>query len=100
MKTIRSLILFSAALLLGGCISGGTRVDLAEVDKIQPGVTLIADLESKFGKPWSAKKQDDGSTKYVWQYTKMAFAVGVTEQRVLTVFAEGGKVKDYTVKDK
>lgn len=100
MKTTLNILLLSTALLLGGCISGGTRVDLAEVNKIQPGVTLITDLESKFGKPWSAKKQDDGTTKYVWQYTKVAFAVGVTEQRVLTVFVENGKVKDYTLKDK
>ncbi len=90
-----------AAVLLAGCASTGAKFDLGRVNDIKPGITEAADLMAWFGKPWSKRPQNDGTIRYLWQYTKGAIAVGVTEQQALTVFVRAdGKVRDFSLKQK
>ena len=81
-------------------MSRGSRFDVTKTEEIRPQVTTIANLQEWFGKPWSGRDQKDGTTKYVWQYTKAGFAVGIVEQRVLTVWVQNGLVRDFTVSQK
>ena len=101
MKTIRSVILCAVIAILASCVSTGTKFDVAKTNEIKPRVTTVAELTRWFGKPWSKRPQKDGTIQYVWQYTKAAAMVGVTEQQVLTVFAPADeKVKDFSLKQK
>lgn len=89
------------ALALCGCISTGHKLDSSRIEDIKPGQTKVHDLAAMFGEPWSEKKQKDGTTRYVWQYTRGGFGVGVVEQQVLTVYAhQDGTVKEFYVKNK
>lgn len=87
--------------LAAGCISVGKKFDSSRVEDIKVGETSILSVMGMFGQPWSEKKMKDGTTRYLWQYTRGGFAVGVVEQQVLTVFADNrGVVTQFYVKDK
>jgi outer membrane protein assembly factor BamE (lipoprotein component of BamABCDE complex) len=93
MKILYPLI---AASLLAGCVSTGTRFDLAKTDTIQRGKTTAAELENWFGKPFASRSFQDGAKLLTWQYTKAGLAVGIVEQQVLEANVDqNGVVTDY-----
>jgi len=98
MKHILSLI--ATALIVVGCAATGHRFDLSKTSEIKRGVTTQAELEEWFGKPWSSKSKSGGSREVVWQYTKAAMAVGITEQQVLTAYVDQrGIVTDFKTQE-
>lgn len=101
MKIPSLIVGLTATVILSGCISTGTRFNASKTSDIKPQITTLSDLQLWFGKPWSERPQKDGSTRYVWQFTKGGFAVGVGEQQVLTVsVGPDGRVKEFGFKQK
>jgi len=58
-----------ASALLAGCASSGTKVDPRVVSTFEPGITTIAQVEAKLGKPNATTRLSDGSIQIVYAYT-------------------------------
>lgn len=65
-KTMTAAVL---ALLLGGCVSAGTKVDPNVVSAFQPGVITLQEAEAKLGTPNNVTRLPDGSTIITYAFT-------------------------------
>lgn len=54
--------------MLSGCVSVGTKVDVAQLDRFQSGVTTLAEVEAKLGPPNQTYRNSDGTTMIVYAY--------------------------------
>lgn len=68
MKTIATIL--AACLLLAGCASYGTKIDMAQVANIKKGVTTRGEMERMFGAPMNVTLMPDGRTAAMWMYTE------------------------------
>jgi YD repeat-containing protein len=65
----KEVLAVAAAVLLGGCVSVGTKIDPNVVATFQPGVTTLQDAESKLGTPNSTTTASDGGTTIMYIYS-------------------------------
>ena len=49
--SIRFISVLAATAVIAGCASVGQDFDMAEVDRLQPGVTTLEQAKEKLGKP-------------------------------------------------
>lgn len=66
MKYLPAILL----VLFVGCASVGNKIDMANVSKIQKGVTTRAEMEQMFGKPMNVSLMPDGTVMAMWFYSK------------------------------
>lgn len=90
MKTRLMSVLASAALALG-CASVGQDFDMAEVDRLQPGVTTLEQAKEKLGKPQSISHAADGRVGVVWVRSQAVMG-SASSKGVAILFDKDGKM--------
>ena len=90
------------ALLLAGCAStyeSGTKIDDALVASLQVGKTTHQGVAGKLGQPFSALRNSDGSTSYVYAHstaTSNGFQVSSQSRSLTLTFGADGKLSSYS----
>lgn len=79
-----------SAALMSGCVSVGTKFDIADVEAFQPGITTRADAERILGKPNSISNLADGTTLLQWIHTQAVLA-SAESNHVALLFDASGK---------
>lgn len=77
----------SVALTFIGCASIGQDFDMADVDRLQPGVSTLEQAKEKFGKPQSVGNYGDDRTTVTW-----IRAQGRYSKAVAILFDRDGKM--------
>lgn len=91
----RLIVLFVAALFLGGCASVGQPFPSDQVETITVGETTRADVRATFGDPWRTGFEDGDPTWTYGNYRWSAFGKARTEDLVIR-FGQDGLVRSWT----
>lgn len=87
-----------AALLIAGCAASGTKLQQADIERIEPGVTTYSQMESMFGAPVAQGYNESGLLTASWMYVFVGpFGVGAEQQSLSAVFNEDKTVRHYNV---
>lgn len=62
--------ILTTATFLASCASHGNKFNAADVDKLRPGQSTIADAVTLLGKPTATSIQANGSTLLQWQFVQ------------------------------
>ena len=62
-----AILAIAAAVILGGCVSSGTKVSEAQAGQFEKGKSTEADVVAKLGAPSTVVRQSDGT--HIDQYT-------------------------------
>lgn len=85
-----ALAIAVSASVMSGCVSVGTKFDIADVAAFQPGVTTRADAERILGKPNSISNMADGTVLLQWIHTQAVLA-SAESNHVALLFDSNGK---------
>lgn len=89
--SVRFMSVLAGAALIVGCASVGQDFDMAEVDRLQPGVTTLEQAKEKLGKPQSITNTADGRVGVVW-IRSQAVMGSVSSKGVGILFDKDGKM--------
>ena len=64
------LVLACSLAALTGCVSSGTKIEMANIAQLKKGVSTRAEMDRLFGKPTSVTLLPDGRTMATWFYVK------------------------------
>lgn len=93
MKTqLGALAGFLAVLVLGGCVSTGTKVTADQAAQFKRGVTTEAEMIAALGEPNSTARSADGTITDVYSYAHGS-ADASSYIPIVGLFAGGGKGK-------
>lgn len=93
--------LFCVAILIGvfcvGCstVTSGTKFNVENVDRLEPGETTTAEAREWLGEPYQVVTNEKGEQLYVWQHVEARAFVGTVNtdmQRLSVVFSESGRM--------
>jgi len=104
------LAVAALAIALSGCMSSGTKVDQAQMQQFQKGVTTEAQIIAKLGEPSSQTVKSDGTRTIVYSHIAArpdavdfvpivgAFAGGAKSEMDIAMFNfdASGVLKDYS----
>lgn len=77
-------------LLLAGCASVGTNVNMATVDSLKPGMTQ-AEVISVVGRPNVRTRLADGSEQWIWSYGHANTFGSTKSNAVMVKFGPDGR---------
>ena len=89
--SIRFSSVIAGIALIAGCASTGQDFDMAEIDRLQPGITTIEQAKEKLGKPRSITNAADGSYGAIWVRAQASMG-SVTSKSVSILFDKDGKM--------
>lgn len=89
--SIRFASVVAGIALIAGCASVGQDFDMAEVDRLQPGVTTLEEAKERLGKPRSISNSADGSYGVTWVRAQ-ALMGSVSSKGVSILFDKDGKM--------
>ncbi|PYE31144.1 outer membrane protein assembly factor BamE (lipoprotein component of BamABCDE complex) [Idiomarina fontislapidosi] len=106
---MRWLVWAFMALLISGCASSGTPIDLSAVEQMQKGITTKNQVRSELGSPTSAGITSEGESYFMYVFSRTqvkgesfipivgAFVGGATSdiQTLQMWFTEDGVLKNY-----
>lgn len=68
---MRFIVIFlTFVFVLGGCVTRGTKFDMAVVDSFQANVTTKDEAIAKLGKPRSVANYSNGTTLLQWMFVE------------------------------
>lgn len=87
-----------AVLFVTGCAASGTKLQQADIERIEPGVTTYSQMESMFGAPVAQGYNASGLLTANWMYVFVGpFGAGAEQQTLSAVFNEDKTVRQYNV---
>lgn len=63
-------IMVCVAFALTACASSGTKFEMADIERMQPGVTTEQEAVQKIGKPTNTRFNPDGSKALIWAWAQ------------------------------
>jgi len=98
---MKGMILAAAlAVLLVGCASSGSKMDTANLDRIEVGETTQQEMIEMFGQPLGQNYTEDGRLALTWHYVHVGpFGTNMQQQNLVAQFDEDGKVERYNMLD-
>lgn len=78
------------AFALAACASSGTKFAMADIERMQPGVTTEQEAVQKIGKPTNTRFNPDGSKVLVWVWAH-AVPGKATSRGASTLFDKEGR---------
>lgn len=67
---MRPIVTAIVMLLLAGCVSSGTKVEIAQLDQFTPGVTTLQQVIDRFGPPNATAQIAGGGQVIVYGHTE------------------------------
>ena len=89
--SVRFVSVLAGVALIAGCASVGQDFDMAEVDRLQPGVTTLEQAKEKLGKPQSITTAADGRVGVVWVRSQAVMG-SASSKGVAILFDKDGKM--------
>ena len=89
--SVRFVSVLAGVALIVGCASVGQDFDMAEVDRLQPGVTTLEQAKEKLGKPQSITNAADGRVGVVWVRSQAVMG-SASSKGVAILFDKDGKM--------
>lgn len=87
-----------AVLFVAGCAASGTKLQKADIERIEPGVTTYSQMESMFGAPAAQGYNASGLLTANWLYIFVGpLGVGTEQQTLAAVFNEDKTVRQYNL---
>lgn len=93
-------LILAAALLLAGCASSGTKMDAADLERIEVGQTTQQEMVQMFGQPLAQQYSSEGHLTLTWHYVHVGpFGSNMQQQNLVAQFDNEGKVERYNMLD-
>ena len=89
--SVRFVSVLAGVALIVGCASVGQDFDMAEVERLQPGVTSLEKKKEKLGKPQSITNAADGRVGVVWVRSQAVMG-SASSKGVAILFDKDGKM--------
>lgn len=99
MNILRKFAVISTTLVLAACMTIGTKFDVAKVDQLKPGVSMISDAVQLLGPPNAESSMHDNSKLLQWQYVRGTM-VGGSSAHVAILFDASGTMVRVTHKSR
>jgi hypothetical protein len=88
----RAWLLLGAFILLG-CMTVGSKFDIANVDQLRPGVSSLTDAKALLGPPTAESTHADGAKLLQWQYSQGTLVGGSGAHAAILFDATGMMVR-------
>lgn len=104
---MRTVLLMTVIVALGGCASSGRTIELAQLDQVRKGQTTVADIVKRFGHPNFLSKNWDGTQTAAYANAEGrseaaallplmgAVVGGISADSVIFYFDASGVLTDY-----
>jgi len=110
---VKKFLAVLICLVLIGCATTGTRIELEKVKQIKEGITTQEEVIELMGKPFMQNLTSDGKIIMLYQYTKvknratnfipvaniLAGGMDMTQQTLQILIDKNGVVEKYIVTD-